>query len=53
VTPVRSSIEIARDAKMKPIAEIGCKLDIPNSAIVQYGPHKTKITLDYIDSLKS
>ena len=53
MTPVRSNIEIARDAKMKPIAEIGRKLDIPNSAIVQYGPHKAKVSLDYIDSLKS
>ena len=38
---------------MKPIAEIGHKLGIPDSAIVQYGAHKAKITLDYVDSLKS
>ena len=29
MTTVRSNIEIARDAKMKPIAEIGRKIDIP------------------------
>ncbi len=49
---VRSNIEIARDAKMKPIVEIGKKLGIPESAIISYGPTKAKITLDYIDSLK-
>ncbi len=53
MTSVRSNIEIARDAKMKPIVEIGRRLGIPDSAIGQYGPHKAKITLDYIDSLKS
>jgi formate--tetrahydrofolate ligase len=49
---VRSNIEIARDAKMKPIAEIGRKLGIPDDAIIQYGPTKAKIALPYIDSLK-
>jgi formate--tetrahydrofolate ligase len=52
-TPVRSNIEIARDAKMKPIVEIGRKLGIPDSAILPFGHHKAKITLDYIESLKS
>jgi formate--tetrahydrofolate ligase len=49
---VRSNIEIAREAKMKPIVEIGKKLGIPETAIVNYGPYKAKIALDYIDSLK-
>ena len=50
---VRSNIEIAREAKMKPIVEVGRKLGIPDSAIINFGQHKSKITLDYIESLKS
>jgi formate--tetrahydrofolate ligase len=49
---VRSNIEIARDAKMKPIAEIAQKLDIPDEAVIPYGRTKAKISLDYIESLK-
>ncbi|MGI9483238.1 MAG: formate--tetrahydrofolate ligase, partial [Hyphomicrobiales bacterium] len=48
---VKSDIEIAREAKMKPIAEIGEKLDIPEDALLQYGPHKAKISYDFIKSL--
>jgi formate--tetrahydrofolate ligase len=49
---VRSNIEIARDAKMKPIAEIAQKLDIPYDALIPYGHTKAKIGLDYVESLK-
>jgi formate--tetrahydrofolate ligase len=49
---VRSNIEIARDAKMKPIAEIARKLDIPDEAVIPYGRTKAKIALDFIESLK-
>jgi len=47
----KSDIEIAREASMLPIAEVGAKLDIPADAIMQYGPHKGKISFDFIDSL--
>ena len=50
---VRSDIEIARDAKMKPIMEIGKKLGIPEKDLVPYGHTKAKVHLDYIDTLKS
>ena len=49
---VRSNIEIAREAKMKPIAEIAAKLDIPYEALIPYGHTKAKIGLDYLESLK-
>ncbi|MFZ1989154.1 MAG: formate--tetrahydrofolate ligase [Alphaproteobacteria bacterium] len=49
---VRSDIEIARDAKMKPIAEIGKEIGIPESALLQYGPTKAKISMDFIEGLK-
>jgi len=48
----KSDIEIAREATMQPIAEVGAKLDIPADAIVHYGPHKGKISFDFIDGLK-
>ena len=49
---VKSDIEIARDAKMKPVSEVGEKLGIPADKLIQYGPYKAKISFDYIDSLK-
>jgi formate--tetrahydrofolate ligase len=50
---VGSDIEIAREAKMQPIMEIGKKLGIPEKDLVPYGHTKAKIQLGYIDSLKS
>ncbi len=51
MTTVRSNIEIARDARMKPIAEIGRKIDIPDGALLQYGRHKAKVSYDFIEGL--
>lgn len=48
---MKSDIEIARAASMKPIAEIAAKLDIPGDALQQYGPHKAKIAAPFISSL--
>ena len=49
----KSDIEIAREATMKPIAEVGGeKLGIPADALHNYGPYKAKVSMDYIDSLK-
>ncbi len=50
---VKSDIEIARAATMRPITEVGQKVGIPADALLQYGPTKAKVTADYIDSLKS
>ena len=47
-----SDIEIARKAQMKPIAEVGERLDIPADQLLQYGPYKAKVSFDFIDSLK-
>ena len=47
----KSDIEIAREAIMQPIADIGAKLDIPADALLQYGPTKAKISYDYIKKL--
>jgi formate--tetrahydrofolate ligase len=50
---VGSDIDIAREAKMKPIMEIGKNLGIPEKDLVPYGHTKAKVHLDYIDTLKS
>ncbi len=47
----KSDIEIARAATLKPIAEIGAKLDIPADALYHYGPDKAKISPEFTDSL--
>ncbi|WP_322096692.1 formate--tetrahydrofolate ligase [Pelagibius sp.] len=49
----KSDIEIAREATLKPITEIGAKLDMPAEALMQYGPSKAKVSFDYLDSVKS
>jgi formate--tetrahydrofolate ligase len=49
---VKSDIEIARAAQMKPIMTIGKGLGIPEKDLIPYGHTKAKVTLDYIDGLK-
>src|SRR5436853_438586 len=48
---VKTDIEIARAAKMKPIIEIGEKLGLPSDSLVPYGHTKAKVSLAYIDGL--
>jgi len=48
---VRSDIEIARDAKMKPIAEVGKRIAIPDGALLNYGPYKAKVSFDFINQV--
>ena len=50
---VRSDIEIARDAKKKPIQEIGTKLGIATEHLLPFGHDKAKIDADFIKSLAS
>ena len=51
-TTLRSDIDIARDATMKPIAEVGAQLGIPLDSLVQYGPTKAKVSMDFIRTLE-
>ena len=53
MSTVKSDIEIAREAKMKPIMEIGKGLGIPEKDLIPYGHTKAKVHLDYIETLKS
>ena len=49
---MKSDIEIARDSTMKPIVEIASKIGIPEDAVLNYGKHKAKISLDFIKSVE-
>ena len=51
-TTLRSDIDIARDATMKPIAEVGAQLGIPPDSLVQFGPTKAKVSMDFIRTLE-
>jgi len=48
----RTDIEIARDAKKRPIQEIGAKLGIPVENLLPYGHDKAKVDQSFIESLK-
>jgi formate--tetrahydrofolate ligase len=48
---VKTDIEIAREAKKKPILEIGAKLGIPSEHLLPYGHDKAKIGQAFIKSL--
>ena len=48
---MKSDIEIAREATLKPIEEVGAMLDVPEGALYRYGPYKSKLSFDYVDSL--
>ena len=49
----KSDIEIAREAKKKPIQEVGDKLGIPTKHLLPYGHDKAKVSQDYINSVQS
>jgi formate--tetrahydrofolate ligase len=49
---VGSDIEIAREATMKPILEVGAGLGIPATSLDPYGHYKAKVSMEYIDSLE-
>jgi len=46
-----SDIEIARQAKMRPIQEIADKLGIASEYVLTYGEHRAKIKRKYVESL--
>ena len=48
---VKSDIEIAQAAEIRPITEIASKLDIPHESLIPYGHDKAKINAEFIRSL--
>ena len=51
---IKSDIEIARNAKMKPINKILAKMKVPDtsSAFSPMGRHIAKINFDFLNKLK-
>ena len=47
----KTDIEIARESKMEPIADIGAKLGIGEEHLHLFGPTKAKVSFDFINSL--
>jgi formate--tetrahydrofolate ligase len=43
----KTDIEIAKEAKMKPIGEIAASIGIPDEALEPYGKYKGKVSLEY------
>ena len=48
----KSDIEIAREAKKRPIQEIGAKLGISSDDLLPYGHDKAKVSQSFIDSVQ-
>ncbi len=49
---MKSDIEIARAATTTPIVDVAEKIGIPQSAVLNYGPTKAKVSMEFIESLK-
>ncbi len=49
---MKQDIEIAQEAKIKPIAKIADKLGIPHDELETYGKYKAKLPLHFIDEEK-
>ena len=50
---MKSDIEIARAAKLDSIIDVAKRIGINQESVFNYGHHKAKISLDFIDSLKA
>jgi formate--tetrahydrofolate ligase len=50
---VKSDIEIARAAKLNSIIDVAKRIGINQESVFNYGHHKAKISLDFINSLKA
>jgi formate--tetrahydrofolate ligase len=50
---VKSDIEIARAATLRPIIDVAKKIGIDSESVFNYGHHKAKISLDFIKSLEN
>ena len=48
-----SDIEIAQQAKIERVNKVAAKLGIPEEHLEPYGHYKAKVSLDFVDSLKS
>ncbi len=51
--PVPSDIEIAQEAKLKPIVQVAEELGIRPNELELYGPYKAKVKLEILERLKN
>src|SRR5688572_32376372 len=51
--PVPTDIEIAQEAKIKPILQVAKELGIRENELELYGPYKTKVKLEILERLKN
>ncbi len=51
--PVPSDIEIAQEARIKPILQVAAELGIRENELELYGPYKAKIKLEILERLKN
>src|SRR6185436_16109080 len=51
--PVPSDIDIAQEARLKPILQIAAELGIRENELELYGPYKAKIKLEILERLKN
>ena len=49
---MKTDVQIAQEAKMKPVAEIAAGLGIEESELELYGNYKAKVSLDVLERLK-
>ncbi len=49
---MKSDIEIAREATMRPVIDIASDLGVDRAQVIPYGHYKAKIELDYVNSLQ-
>jgi len=49
---MKSDVQIAAEAKLKPISAIAASLGIPKKYIEAYGGHKAKVHIDILKTLK-
>jgi formyltetrahydrofolate synthetase len=53
VRPVPSDIDIAQEAKLKPILQVAAELGIRENELELYGPYKAKVKLEVLKRLKN
>lgn len=49
---MKTDVQIAQEAQMKPIVEVASQLDISDDELELYGKYKAKISLDVLERLK-
>ncbi|MBQ3906677.1 MAG: formate--tetrahydrofolate ligase, partial [Lachnospiraceae bacterium] len=49
---MKTDIEIAQEAVMKPITEIAAKLDITPDDLEMYGKYKAKLSEEFLNSIQ-